>query len=244
VSRAPVLPDGWRLVALQSVGSTNDEAGRLADGGAPEGTVVWAREQQGGRGRRGRAWASPPGNLYSSTVLRPDCPAARAAELGFVAALAVGDLVPSGRAVRLKWPNDVLVDGGKIAGILLESAVSQSGQVQHVIAGIGINVSFAPQLPDMRYPGAALGGTVETALEALTASLAARLAQWRGDGFESIRSAWLAQAGPLGATVDVRLGDGLASGRFAGLDRDGALLLDTADGPRRIVSGELLGRTA
>jgi len=244
VSRAPVLPDGWRLVALQSVGSTNDEAGRLADGGAPEGTVVWAREQQGGRGRRGRAWASPPGNLYSSTVLRPDCPAARAAELGFVAALAVGDLVPSGRAVRLKWPNDVLVDGGKIAGILLESAVSQSGHVQHVVAGIGINVSFAPQLPDMRYPGAALGGTVEAALEALTAGLAARLAQWRRDGFESIRTAWLAQAGPLGATVDVRLGDGLASGRFAGLDLDGALLLDTADGPRRIVSGELLGRTA
>lgn len=244
MSRAPVLPDGWRLVALQSVGSTNDEAGRLADGGAPEGTVVWAREQQGGRGRRGRAWASPPGNLYSSTVLRPDCPAARAAELGFVAALAVGDLVPSGRAVRLKWPNDVLVDGGKIAGILLESAISQSGHVQHVIAGIGINVSFAPQLPDMRYPGAALGGTVEAALEALTAGLAARLAQWRRDGFESIRTAWLAQAGPLGATVDVRLGDGLASGRFAGLDLDGALLLDTADGPRRIVSGELLGRTA
>ncbi|MBN9535707.1 MAG: biotin--[acetyl-CoA-carboxylase] ligase [Alphaproteobacteria bacterium] len=244
MSRAPVLPDGWRLVALQSVGSTNDEAGRLADGGAPEGTVVWAREQQGGRGRRGRAWASPPGNLYSSTVLRPDCPAARAAELGFVAALAVGDLVPSGRAVRLKWPNDVLVDGGKIAGILLESAVSQSGHVQHVVAGIGINVSFAPQLPDMRYPGAALGGTVEAALEALTAGLAARLAQWRRDGFESIRTAWLAQAGPLGATVDVRLGDGLASGRFAGLDLDGALLLDTADGPRRIVSGELLGRTA
>ncbi len=244
MSRAPVLPDGWRLVALQSVGSTNDEAGRLADGGAPEGTVVWAREQQGRRGRRGRAWASPPGNLYSSTVLRPDCPAARAAELGFVAALAVGDLVPSGRAVRLKWPNDVLVDGGKIAGILLESAVSQSGHVQHVVAGIGINVSFAPQLPDMRYPGAALGGTVEAALEALTAGLAARLAQWRRDGFESIRTAWLAQAGPLGATVDVRLGDGLASGRFAGLDLDGALLLDTADGPRRIVSGELLGRTA
>jgi BirA family biotin operon repressor/biotin-[acetyl-CoA-carboxylase] ligase len=231
-------------VALQSVGSTNDEAARLADDGTPEGTVVWAREQQGGRGRRGRAWASPPGNLYSSTVLRPDCPAARAAELGFVAALAVGDLVPSGRAVRLKWPNDVLVDGGKIAGILLESAVSQSGHVQHVVAGIGINVSFAPQLPDMRYPGAALGGTVEAALEALTAGLAARLAQWRRDGFESIRTAWLAQAGPLGATVDVRLGDGLASGRFAGLDLDGALLLDTADGPRRIVSGELLGRTA
>ena len=157
MSSAPVLPDGWRLVALDSVGSTNDEAARLADAAAAEGTVVWAREQTGGRGRRGRSWASPVGNLYTSTILRPDCPAARAAELGFAAALAVADIVPAGHAVRVKWPNDVLVDGGKVAGILLESAIAQTGAVQHVIAGIGINVGFAPQLPEMRYPGAALG---------------------------------------------------------------------------------------
>ncbi|WP_428682225.1 biotin--[acetyl-CoA-carboxylase] ligase [Reyranella sp.] len=240
----PVLPDGWTLVALQSVGSTNDEAIRLADAGAPEGTVVWAREQSGGRGRRGRNWASPVGNLYSSTVLRPGCMAQRAAELGFVAALAVGDLVPADRSVRLKWPNDVLVDGGKVAGILLESAIGQDGQVEHVVAGIGVNVTFAPQLPEMRYPGAALGGTVEAALEGLTRALANRLAQWRRDGFETVRREWLAKAGPLGAEVDVRLGEGLVRGRFAGLDREGALLLDTAEGPRKIVSGELLGRAA
>ncbi|WP_425066045.1 biotin--[acetyl-CoA-carboxylase] ligase [Reyranella sp.] len=240
----PVLPDGWTLIALQSVGSTNDEAIRLADAGAREGTVVWAREQSGGRGRRGRNWASPVGNLYSSTVLRPGCAAPRAAELGFVAALAVGDLVPADRSVRLKWPNDVLVDGGKVAGILLESAIGQDGQVEHVVAGIGVNVTFAPQLPDMRYPGAALGGTVEAALEGLTRALANRLAQWRRDGFETVRREWLAKAGPLGAEVDVRLGEGLVRGRFAGLDREGALLLDTAEGPRKIVSGELLGRAA
>jgi len=244
VRSAPVLPDGWTLVALASVGSTNDEAARLADAGAPEGTVVWSREQTGGRGRRGRHWASPVGNLYSSTILRPDCAAPRAAELGFVAALAVADIVPADRQVRLKWPNDVLVDGGKIAGILLESAVGRAGQVDHVVAGIGLNVGFAPQLPEMRYPGAALGGSVEAALEGLTAALAARLAQWRRDGFETVRAAWLAQAGPIGAEVDVRLGDELVRGRFAGLDRQGALLLDTAAGPRKIVSGELLGRAA
>jgi BirA family biotin operon repressor/biotin-[acetyl-CoA-carboxylase] ligase len=244
VRSPPVLPDGWTLVALASVGSTNDEAARLADTGASEGTVVWSREQTGGRGRRGRHWASPVGNLYTSTILRPACAAPRAAELGFVAALAVADIVPAGRQVRLKWPNDVLVDGGKVAGILLESAVGQAGQVEHVVAGIGINVGFAPQLPDMRYPGAALGGSVETALERLTAALAARLAQWRGEGFETVRAAWLAQAGPIGAEVDVRLGDELVRGRFAGLDRQGALLLETAAGPRKIVSGELLGRAA
>ena len=244
MSRAPVLPDGWTLVALDTVGSTNDEAAQLADAGAPEGTVVWSREQTGGRGRRGRVWASPVGNLYTSTILRPDCPAQRAAELGFAAALAVADIVPAGREVRVKWPNDVLVDGGKIAGILLESAIGQTGQVQHVVAGIGVNVGFAPQLPEMRYPGSALGGSVEAALEKLTAALAARLAEWRREGFETVRAAWLAKAGPLGAEVDVKLGEGLVRGRFAGLDREGALLLDTAAGPRKIVSGELLGRAA
>jgi BirA family biotin operon repressor/biotin-[acetyl-CoA-carboxylase] ligase len=229
---------------LHSVGSTNDEAARLADAGAPEGTVVWSREQSGGRGRRGRVWASPVGNLYTSTILRPDCAAPRAAELGFAAALAVADIVPADRAVRVKWPNDVLVDGGKIAGILLESAIGQTGQVQHVVAGIGVNVGFAPELPEMRYRGSALGGSVETALEKLTAALAARLAEWRREGFATVRAAWLAKAGPLGAEVDVKLGDGLVRGRFAGLDREGALLLDTASGPRKIVSGELLGRAA
>jgi BirA family transcriptional regulator, biotin operon repressor / biotin---[acetyl-CoA-carboxylase] ligase len=244
VSPAPVLPDGWTLVALDSVGSTNDEAAHLADAGAPEGTVVWSREQTGGRGRRGRHWASPVGNLYTSTILRPECAASRAAELGFAAALAVADIAPAGREVRVKWPNDVLVDGGKVAGILLESAIGQTGQVQHVVAGIGVNVGFAPQLPEMRYPGAALGGSVEAALEKLTSALASRLAEWRREGFATVRAAWLAKAGPIGAEIDVKLGEELVRGRFAGLDREGALLLETAAGPRKIVSGELLGRAA
>ena len=244
MSRAPVLPDGWTLVALQSVGSTNDEAARLAESGAPEGTVVWSREQTGGRGRRGRHWASPIGNLYTSTVLRPACQAARATELGFVAALAVADIVPAGRDVRLKWPNDVLVDGGKVAGILPESAVGAGGEVEHVVMGIGVNVGLAPRLADMRYPGAALGGSVEETLEKLSASLASRLVQWRSKGFATVRAAWLAKAGPLGLEVDVRLGQELVRGRFAGVDREGALLLDTPAGPRKIVAGELLGRAA
>jgi BirA family biotin operon repressor/biotin-[acetyl-CoA-carboxylase] ligase len=244
MSSTPVLPDGWTLVAFDSVGSTNDEAAQLADAGAAEGTVVWAREQTGGRGRRGRHWASPVGNLYSSIVLRPVCTALRATELGFVAALAVADIVPADREVRVKWPNDVMVGGGKIAGILLESSIGQGGQVEHVVAGIGVNVGFAPQLPEMRYPGAALGGSVEAALERLARALAGRLADWRHDGFEAVRAAWLAKAGPLGTEVDVRLGEEIVRGRFAGLDREGALLLDTTAGPRKIVSGELLGRAA
>ncbi|OWY59032.1 hypothetical protein B7486_76760, partial [cyanobacterium TDX16] len=146
--------------------------------------------------------------------------------------------------VRLKWPNDVLVDGGKVAGILLESAIGPDGKVEHVVAGIGLNVTFAPQLPEMRYPGAKLGGTVEAALEGLARAFATRLAEWRRSGFGGVREAWLAKAGPLGADVDVRIGEELVRGRFAGLDREGALLLDTPSGPRKIVSGELLGRAA
>jgi BirA family transcriptional regulator, biotin operon repressor / biotin---[acetyl-CoA-carboxylase] ligase len=244
VSSAPVLPDGWTLVALDSVGSTNDEAVRLAEAGACEGTVVWARQQTGGRGRRGRRWASPVGNLYSSTIVRPDCPAMRAAELGFVAALAVAEMVPVGRDLRVKWPNDVLVDGGKVAGILPESSIGQDGKAEYVVMGIGVNVSFAPQLPEMRYPGATLGGTVEGALEKLAAGLALWMARWRAEGFDAIRAAWLAKAGPVGLEVDVKLGEELVRGRFAGIDASGALLLDTPSGPRKIVAGELLGRAA
>ena len=137
-----------------------------------------------------------------------------------------------------------MVDGGKVAGILLESSIGQGGFVEHVVAGIGVNVGFAPQVAEMRYPGAALGGSVEVALERLAQSLAWRLAEWRRHGFETVRAAWLAKAGPLGVDVDVRLGEELVRGRFAGLDPEGALLLETPAGPRKIVSGELLGRAA
>ncbi len=146
--------------------------------------------------------------------------------------------------MRLKWPNDVLVEGGKVAGILPESSIGEGGQAEYVVMGIGVNVGFAPRLPDMRYPGAALGGTVETALERLTQALAHRVAQWRSKGFDAIRADWLALAGPIGLEVDVRLGEELVQGRFAGLDREGALLLDTPAGRRKIVAGELLGRAA
>jgi hypothetical protein len=119
-----MIPTGWSVVTLDTVGSTNDEAMARAEAGAPEGTVIRALRQEAGRGRRGRGWDSPPGNVYSSTILRPPVPPAQAAQLSFVTALAVADmaapLIGAGHHVAIKWPNDVLVDDAKISGILLE----------------------------------------------------------------------------------------------------------------------------
>ena len=235
------------IVHLPRVDSTQGTIFDLAAQGAADRTVVVADYQAAGRGRRGRAWDAPAGTgLLTSVLLRPRSAREHWGGYSLVSALAVTDALArvAGLGSRLKWPNDVLVGGRKIAGILLESAVGQTGRVEHVVAGIGVNVGFAPQLPDMRYRGAALGGSVEAAMEKLTAALARQLARWRREGFTAVRAAWLAKAGPLGAKVDVRLGEELVRGRFAGLDPDGALLLDTAAGPRRIVSGELLGRAA
>ena len=222
------------------LGSTNDEARRLASEGAPHGTVVHADEQTSGRGRFSRAWFSPPGNLYLSVLLRLDLPPARGAELSFLSALAVADavdaLLPKQVRATLKWPNDVLVDGGKIAGILIE----QSGGAH--ILGIGLNVLHEPRNPP--YPTATLvsaGGlaTVDGARDILLDRLALHIGVWSMRGFEPIRAAWLARAHPIGTTLRVNVGDRPEQGTFAGLNDDGALLLDTADGQLRIVSGDV-----
>ncbi|MEJ0016865.1 MAG: biotin--[acetyl-CoA-carboxylase] ligase [Acetobacteraceae bacterium] len=222
------------------IGSTNDEAQRLAEEGAADGTVVHADEQTAGRGRLTRRWLSPPGNLYLSIVLRPDVAATRSMELGFVAALAVADavdaLLPPTVRARLKWPNDVLANDGKIAGILVE----RSGDA--LILGIGINVLEAPD--GVAYPVSTIAGcgglaTIEGARERVLAALAAWLAVWQQDGFAPVRTAWLARAHPPGRALSVRLADGFIDGHFAGIDTDGALLLDAPQGRARIVAGEV-----
>jgi BirA family biotin operon repressor/biotin-[acetyl-CoA-carboxylase] ligase len=223
-----------------SIGSTNDEAMRLAREGAVHGTVVHADEQTAGRGRLSRRWLSPPGNLYLSIVLRPDVPAARSVEIGLVAALAVADavdaLLPQQVRATLKWPNDVLVRDGKIAGILLEQVDDT------LILGIGLNVLQAPS--GVSYQVSTIVGcgglaTVDGAREKLLSALANWFGVWQQEGFPPIRTTWLARAHPIGATLRVRLADRFATGGFAGIDYDGALLLDAADGRTRIVAGDV-----
>jgi BirA family transcriptional regulator, biotin operon repressor / biotin---[acetyl-CoA-carboxylase] ligase len=225
--------------------STNDEAQRLAVEGAPHGTVVHADEQTAGRGRLARRWLSPPGNLYLSIVLRPGLPPARTAELGFVAALAVADavdaLLPRQVRATLKWPNDVLVNDGKIAGILVE----QCGDA--LILGIGLDVLQAPT--GVSYKVSTIVGcgglaTVDGARERVLGALANWLAVWRKDRFAAVRAAWLARAHPEGTALSVRRGEQIISGRFAGLDDDGALLLHTQEGRVRVVTGDVAPATS
>jgi len=243
------LPAGWNVLAFETVGSTNDEAMQRADREAAEGTVVWAKRQVSGRGRRGRLWQSPEGNLYSSIIVRPDSSAEVAAQLSFVTALAVGETVaahiPNGHRIGFKWPNDVQVDGAKIAGILLESAVGPNGIVRQVVIGTGINVGWRPAPGDTPYPAASiqsLGGdtALEPVLQTYCQAMARWIGRWRGQGFAVIREAWLAQAGNIGQMIEVKTGRDVLTGRFAQLDETGALILEETDGrTTRVTAGEI-----
>lgn len=248
------LPTGWTLLACETIGSTNDEAMQRADRGAAEGTVVWAKRQVSGRGRRGRIWQSPEGNLYTSILVRPGTSAEVAAQLSFVTALAVGDTVaahiPAGRRIGFKWPNDVQVDGAKISGILLESAVGQNGLVSQVVVGTGINVGWRPAPGETPYPAtslAALGGEarLEPVLESYCEAMARWIGRWRTHGFGAVRDAWVAQAGNIGQMIEVKTGRDVLTGRFAHLDETGALILEGNDGrTTRVTAGEIFPAAA
>jgi BirA family biotin operon repressor/biotin-[acetyl-CoA-carboxylase] ligase len=244
----PRLDPFYRMLSHDRVGSTNDEAKTLAEAGAPAGTLVWARAQTGGRGRRGRAWVSEPGNLFLSLVLRPECSAVAAAQIGFVASLAVGEacarFLPGDAKLTYKWPNDVLVGGRKIAGILLESQTGTGGGVAWLVVGIGVNLASSPA--DTEYPATSLAAagaaafSPEAVLEALAERFLAWHETWRGiGGFAAVRNAWLTRAQGLGGRIRVRLPGEELQGDFAGLDEDGVLLLDMISGRRRIAAAEI-----
>jgi BirA family transcriptional regulator, biotin operon repressor / biotin---[acetyl-CoA-carboxylase] ligase len=243
----PRLPPAYRLVRHGSIGSTNDEAKRLALEGAGERTLVWALEQTAGRGRRGHAWASPYGNLYLSLILRPAYSLGRAAQLGFVAALAVGDTldaVAGGlQGLSYKWPNDVLVNGRKIAGILLESELREGEIPEFVILGVGVNLASSPQGTELSATSIAEQGlqppSPADALEEFARNFHAWERRWSENGFAPVRTAWLARAMSLGQPIRVQLQTATLYGRFLDIDQQGALLLESAEELRHISAGEI-----
>jgi BirA family transcriptional regulator, biotin operon repressor / biotin---[acetyl-CoA-carboxylase] ligase len=232
-----------RVETFEALGSTNEEA--LARARRGERGPLWIRalRQTSGRGRRGRLWVSEPGNLYATLLLADPCPAACAAELSFVAALAVHDAIVDtaaalGPHLRLKWPNDVLIDGAKVAGILVEG--ENIDNTLTVVIGGGVNCASHPietsyPATDLAAAGAAV--TTESLFSALARTMTARLAQWnRGEGFASIREDWLRRAGGLGRDIRVVIGAREAAGRFETLDERGRLVLRHTDGRTEVLA--------
>jgi BirA family biotin operon repressor/biotin-[acetyl-CoA-carboxylase] ligase len=244
---------GFRLATHAVLPSTNAAALHYAVEHAGDTQPLWivAREQTAGRGRRGNSWISPPGNLYATLLLVDPAPPRRAPELSFVVALAVDDAIRD-RApamadrLAMKWPNDVLCDGKKLAGILLEGRML--GDKVAVAIGIGVNCLHHPS--STSYPVtdlAAAGARVdaEALFTALSAAMPRRLAQWRSAaGFSAVRADWLARAVGIGETIRVRLPDRELVGRGEGLDDNGCLLLRLADGSlQTIAAGEVFPLT-
>lgn len=237
------LPPAYRLVRHDSVDSTMDEARRLAETGAEDGTLVWAREQTTGRGRQGRTWTSPPGNLYLSLVLRPECEPSEAVQLGFVTALAIGDAIGAVSPpvnVTYKWPNDVLLNHGKVAGILLESRSLAGGGIDHLILGCGINIVSAPldtpyQATCLHDEGASQVDDIEL-LEAFGRHMLTWTSRWLDNGFAAVRSRWLQHAERKGERIELRLPSETLAGVFEDIDPNGYLLLTLDDGTRRRIS--------
>ncbi|MBS0535480.1 MAG: biotin--[acetyl-CoA-carboxylase] ligase [Proteobacteria bacterium] len=238
---------GVRHIAYETLGSTNAEAQALARAGERGPLWLTAAVQEAGRGRRGKGWVSPAGNLYSSLLLTDPAPPAQAAQLSFVAALALHDAVAEcapqlGPALKVKWPNDLLLGEAKIAGILIEA---ESGPPLATVIGMGVNCDSHP--PDTPYAATdlAAAGAVVTPprlLQALARAMQTRLAQWdRGQGFSAIRSAWLRRAAGLGREIHVRLPEREFSGQFEGLDDSGRLLVRGADGVTAVTAGEVFG---
>ncbi len=226
------------MIHLATVPSTNDW---LAERDLPDATWIRADTQTGGRGRRGRAWVSVPGNLFASVVTRAQPGEGPSQQLSFVAAVALAralDRWVAPERLTLKWPNDVLLDGVKCAGILLE------GQAGATIIGFGVNLAGHPaatERPATSLPAAGIAAPpAADVADALATTFAEIRATWRDQGFTAIRTEWLARAAGVGGRLEARIGAETVAGIFTGLADDGALLLTLPDARvRTIHSGEV-----
>lgn len=239
-------PPDTGLAAFDEIDSTNEEARRRAAASASMPLWIVAKRQTAGRGRHGRSWASLEGNLLTTLLMAPGRSAADSARLSFVAALAVRDMIATAcpkESATLKWPNDVLLDRRKCAGILLETGGEKDGVLPWIAIGVGVNLAHKPDLAS--YPAAALSEfssavAPQMAMERLAWSWSRWFAVWRDEGFAPIREAWLTHAANLGGPIVVRLHEVEDHGRFQGLDADGNLILARTDGSlRAISSGEV-----
>jgi BirA family biotin operon repressor/biotin-[acetyl-CoA-carboxylase] ligase len=246
------LIDDYHLLSYDVLDSTNEEAKRLAGGGASHGAVIWAKRQTHGKGRMGREWISPEGNLYVTFLLKPSCGVERFGELSFIAAMAcvetIEAVVADAYDIHCKWPNDILLSNQKIAGILLESFnANDQTLVQDenwVAVGMGINIESHPD--HVLFPATSLRAqgveliSAKIVLSRLVYNFMQQYDHWCKKGFKDVRKSWMSRAYMLGHKLCVMQGDDAVEGVFEGIDTDGAMLLKMPDASiKRIVFGDV-----
>jgi len=246
----PNLLNDYHLLSYDELDSTNEEARRLAEGGGAHGAVLWAKRQTAGRGRMGRLWVSAEGNLFCSILLTPNCDPQTAAQLSFVTAVAMIEtlkpIVSEDSEIACKWPNDILLNGKKVGGILLESfetadmAPGQNKMLRWVVVGVGINIDSCPENTDI--PATFLK---EAGVEIISAKIVlsrfihhfiTEYDLWAKKGFAPIRKRWMEYAFREGKPIEVRLPKETHIGVFEGIDTSGQLMLKLKTGKRMAIS--------
>lgn len=235
------LPGFINIIRKEITGSTNEDIALLAKQNAEAWTVVQALEQNSGRGRHGKTWDSQRGNLFMSLLLRPAVGSRRWGELSFLSAVAVATILSvyiNSQRIEVKWPNDVLINGKKIAGILLE-VLNFGAKAPAVVVGIGINISKKPK--EFEYPVTCIQDykneitSSDEVLTSLLHSIVHWFRIWENDGFDMIRTEWMKRAYKLDGTVEVEGKNGSsAKFKFKGIDAEGAMLLDDENGTRNL----------
>lgn len=239
------VPAGYSVHHFAEIDSTNSEALRLANAGTIDKCWIVADRQSQGRGRRGRAWVSKPGNLYTSLLISPNKSLAEAATLSFVAGIAMHrailDLAPQATGlIKLKWPNDLLLDGKKITGILVESNTNGREENPVIVVGWGVNCTNFPDVAQYQATSLAHSGFNISAKE-LFSQLATRFDEYyrvwlKDNGFAEIRAIWLKHAAGIGKQIIVRFADHEKSGIFEALDERGQLILRESNNQKTIVT--------
>lgn len=240
---------GRKIICLAEADSTNTAAFKLAEENAAEGTVVIADCQSRGKGRLGRSWASPKGvNLYCSVVLRPSISPVAASQLTFLSVVAVARTIEASSPLQawIKWPNDILINGKKVAGLLNEMS-AETEKVNFVVLGIGVNINMTVDQfpPDLRHPASSLfleSGRIlnrNRFIRALLTELDDLYNVYITRGYEPVREEWLSRSQLAGRTARVSCQDHIITGEIKGIDDMGALLLDVGGREERILSGDV-----
>lgn len=244
MATTPDIPPLFELVVHDSIDSATSEAKRLAQSGAEEGTLVWAKQQTAGRGRFDHEWLSEAGNLHCAIILRLDEPVMIASQISYVAAIslatAVASLVTPMTELRYRWPNDLLLNDLKVAGILLDPCAVKDDRVECLVLGVNVNVVSHPQelndtATDLRSDGFSKSTDADL-LEGFSRNFLSLINRWADEGFSPIGKAWVQRANGIGEPIEIKLANQTIAGEFVELDGDGAAIIKLADGTARKVS--------